>query len=120
MKTFWIALIVFALILLMISANAYFIQRATQTMIESLQALPSCTMAKEGVTRLIDEWNGCEAWVSLSVSSDMLREIQNHMTRLQVAAQMEAVEEFELTRWLLQNSMLQLQRAEHFSISNLF
>lgn len=120
MKVFVASLILFVLLLGVIWWNYIFINSTADEMNRKVTALPSCAEAEEAVDALADYWEKRSAIAGLSVSYEVLYEVEENLSDLRSAATQNEEFEFEAARARVIVSIRQLRRLEQFSIENIF
>lgn len=119
MKTFYAALVIFLILLILIVCNGIFIRRTAKELEEKLQTLPPCEDAEAAVAALSDFWEARKTWVGLSIPNEIVRDMTDRMTEVAVAAKQKNSENFDLAIQLSINAARQLRYAEQISIENL-
>lgn len=120
MKAFVISLCMFGALLSTILLNCLFVDRTMDTLEASLAALPACTEAREAVGALEQYWTKRHNELSFSISYNEIREMDNCITQMRVAAQAEKDYEFELARALGFDAIRHMRRLERFSWDGIF
>lgn len=119
MKTFYASLIVFGVLLALILTNAFFIRHATKEMDDLLNALPTSEDMGSTLESLIAYWEKHKKWISISTSSEVINNVDDHMIELQSAFDQNDAEGFDLAIRLTRNTIARIRREERFSIENL-
>ena len=120
MKSFAISLCVFTALLLTILLNCLFVDRTMDTLEAALAALPSCNEAAEGVAALEAYWDKSHNELSFSISFDEMREMDDCLVQLRIAAKAGNSYEFELARALGFDAIRHMRRLERFSWDGIF
>lgn len=120
MKTFWAALTLFMILLVVVALNFYHINHVADELNRQLDALPSCEDAEEALDEMYHYWDGHKKCASLSVSYEVLYKMEENITDMQSAVAEKEESEFEKARALMRISIRQMRRLEKFSIENIF
>lgn len=120
MKTFVASLIFFALLLGAICWNCIFINSMADEMNRRVTEIPSYADAKDALDSLSAYWEKRHAIASLSVSYEVLYEVEENLSDLRSAAAQNEESDFEEARSRVLVSIRQLRRLEQFSIENIF
>lgn len=120
MKTFVVSLIFFALLLGTICWNYIFINSMADEMNRQITELPACAQAKDALDSLTSYWEERHAIAGLSVSYEVLYEVEENLADLRSAAAQNEASDFEAARERALTSIRQLRRLERFSIENIF
>jgi hypothetical protein len=115
MKTFVLSLCVFGTLLLTILFNCLFVDRTMDTLELTLETLPACEEATESVEALTHYWERCHNELSFSISHSEIREMDNCILQMRIAAQSNSSYEYELARALGLEAIHQMRRLERFS-----
>ena len=120
MKTFWAALIIFGLLLLLIAGNAVFIHHTATELEDRLSDLPPCAEATDAVNDLQAFWQKRQEWVGLSVSYEEIRKLDECIIEMQSACAQGEESDFETAKCLAFSAVAYIRRLERFSPENLF
>lgn len=120
MKTFVVSLVFFALLLGVICWNYIFINSMADEMDRQITELPACTQAQDALAALTSYWEARYAIAGLSVSYEVLYEVEENLADLRSAAALGEDSDFEAARERAHASIRQLRRLEQFSIENIF
>ena len=117
MKSFWIMLCVFVLMLGGIAVNCVFIDRTADKMERAIAALPEVSEA--GKTGALSEleafWQKRRTAVSISISFNDIRAIDNHLAQMRAAAEVGEDSDYETARQLALSAVAHMRRLERFS-----
>ena len=118
MRSFIIALCIFALLILAIIFNGIFLRSTTGEMEAALRALP---VAEEGEALLALEnyWKNKRTGMSLSISFDEIRKMDELLIELRIAAQCKDENSFLLSRAQALEAVARMRRLECFSLEAL-
>ena len=118
MKTFWIVLLLFLLMLALIAFNALYINRMSFALEDRISALPEVT--DEGcvaaVRSLMDYWCAQELWVELSAGYPTVDRITELLEVLLSYALCRDPGAYLATRALLLDAIEDMRRPESFSL----
>ena len=120
MKTFYVSLLLFALLLTVILLNMFFVRRVTQDMLRLLDELPPCEEAADAAAALADYWSARKMALGLSVCEDAMLDAETHLIRLLAAADQKEASDFETATRLARTAILRIRDAERFTADNLF
>lgn len=120
MKSFFVSLCFFALLITAIVCNCVFVKGTVGQMQERLQELQKKENALQGVIELEAFWQEREGALALSVSYDKLCEMRTQLAQLRVAAAYSEAAELERARLLALNVLEQIGRPEQLSLRAIF
>lgn len=120
MKTFWAALVLFAVLLGAVVLNFFHINHVADELNRQLDALPACEQASEALEEMYRYWDGHKKCASLSVSYEVLYKMEENITDMRSAVAQKEENEFEKARALMRISIRQMRRLEKFSVENIF
>ena len=118
MKTFWIVLLLFVLMLALIAFNALYINRIGFALSERISALPDAEDAAcaEAVRSLMDFWCSQELWVELSAGFPTVDRINELLQTLLACALCKDSSNYHVTQALLRDAIEDMRRPEAFSL----
>ena len=116
MKSFWIMLCVFVLMLGGIAANCAFIDRTADRMEQAIAALPEVGEAKEALDEIEAFWQRRRTAVSVSISFNDIRAIDNDLAQMRAAAEVGEDSDYEVARLLALSAVVHMRRLERFSL----
>ena len=119
MKTFYTALCVFLLLCLAIICNVLFISQTAGRLTDMLNTLPTCEEAESEFEKLDAFWQRRRTAVSLSVSFDEIKDMDNCITSMRSALKSGDEKEFESEKALALNAVCRIQRLERLSLENI-
>ena len=119
MRTFYVSLIIFAVLLLVIVGNCIFIHRTAAALAASLSELPKAEDTEGAATAISDFWETRKLWVGLSVPQDTVREMSDRISEVCAKAKRKEEGELELAIHLSLNTVQRLCYTERLSIENL-
>ena len=108
-------LCVFALMLGGIAANCVFIDRTADEMERAIAALPQVTEAGDALDEIEAFWQKRRAIVSLSLSFNDIRAIDNDLAQMRAAAEVGEDSDYETARQLALLAVAHMRRLERFS-----
>ena len=122
MKTFFFTLVLFSLLIGLIIYNYFAVNAISSDLIERVVSLPSvedpnCITSTQTLSR---EWKANRDFVSFSCALSKLDAITDLTERLCFYAEVEARDEFELTRRLLINALEDVAEFESLSPQDVF
>ena len=120
MKTFCAAILLFAVLLGAVILNFYHINRVADELGRQLEALPACEDAAGALEEMYGYWDRRKKGISLSVSYEVMYQIEENITDMRSAAASSESAEYEKARALTRISLKQMRRLEKFSIENIF
>ncbi len=115
MKTFFIAIAIFALLLGVIVWNSFFINRTMDTMEAALEALPACESAAGALEDLETYWEKRHALIACSISFDEINQMDTCLAQMRAATQQKDALQFETGRLLAQRAVEDMRRLERFA-----
>lgn len=110
MKTFIVAVIAFAILLGAIVANCVFIQRT----MDGLDARLSTLASKEDLVEAESFWKEHRRVITLSVSFDRIREMENCFAQMRAAIEEDDTLELNSARYLARNVVASIRSPERF------
>ena len=119
MKTFWAALIVFVLLIVLITINACYIQKTAAKIQEVLSSLSSAPNDENGLEGLDELWRKHREIFALSVGHEEVKEIDKQLIAMHVAAREGAKNDFHCARLLAIETLDHIRQLEKFAFSNL-
>lgn len=120
MKTFYAALVLFAILLGAVALNFYHINHVADELNRQLEALPACEEAQEALDGMYVYWEAHKKCASLSISYEVLYQMEENITDMKSAVAKKEDSEYEKARALMSISIKQMRRLEKFSIENIF
>lgn len=118
MKSFYVSLCAFALLLAVIVCNYGFINQTADELERRLAALDTNTAAS-GIAELNTLWAQKRMMMSFSIPNAEMQNFQERLTALQYAVGFRDPAEFERCRALALGAVSDLRRLERFSVENL-
>ena len=121
MRGLVISLILFAILLILITSNFFYVNKVIGNMTNeahSLKEIPSEENTKI-INRLKKDWEQKSIWLSFSVSSDDLEELSDIIDSLEAANKVKNVNQFQIHKALLLNAIEKIGRLEKLSIKNI-
>lgn len=115
MKTFYASLAVFALLLLLIFCNGRYVRHAT----EEMEALLSNATQTEELNEIESAWQVRKRFLSLSVSYEEIKEVDQKLCIMKAALDTGSAESFEEARALAIEALTRIREFEKLSIDNL-
>ncbi len=115
MKTFIVALCVFALLLVGITINFSYINRVMRTMSAELAAMSTPETAKAHFQRLEELWKSNRPCVGISVPFAELRDMDECLAQMRVALQEDDETELWMAHALATETVEHMGRLERFS-----
>ena len=112
MKTFIVAVIAFAILLGTIVVNCVFIKRTT----DGLDARLATLTSKEELEQTEAFWKERRRVITLSVSFDRIREMENCFAQMRAAIEEDDTLELNSARYLAQNVVASIRSPERFCI----
>lgn len=109
-------LLAFALMLGGIAANCVFIARTANEMERAIAALPEAGEAKEALDEIEAFWQRRRTAVSVSISFQDIRAIDNDLAQMRAAAEVGERSDFESARRLALSAVAHMRRLERFSL----
>ena len=119
MKSFYVSLIAFALLLLAIIWNAHFVRQTTEDLISQLNALPNCEQAADAFEKAQNFWEARKGLIALTTSHTDIEALDVQFTQIEIALQTKDYPTFERARALAIEATRYLYELEKFSIDNL-
>ena len=120
MKSFWISLSIFAVLLFLIVCNGIYINQTANELQERISSLPSCADATAATSELTDFWEREKNLIGLSVPYEEISALDSYMTELSYAVTYKEENDFEKSRRLALRAAADLRRLEQFTVGNLF
>ena len=115
MKTFVVAICIFALLIGMIVCSSFFVNRTMDTMNEALTDLPSCDAAEAALSELEAYWEGRHALLACSLSFDEMNQMNVCLAVMRAAIEQESPLQFETGRLLALQAAKDMRRLERLS-----
>ena len=119
MKTFYASLIVFFLLLALIVCNGVYVRRSTAALEEMLSALSQMPTDVDSLTEIEEAWQEKRKPLSLSVSFEELRALDEQFLSMRAAVTTGEAAEFERARLLAAKTLAHIREFETLSIDNL-
>ena len=118
MKAFYASLTAFALLLLLITCNVFYVKRTTA----ELQALLADAIAPDGaaLSSVEDKWQQRKKMLALTASYEEIRMLDEHLIAMRAAALTGARADYERARLLAIEVLARICEQEKFSPDNLF
>ena len=116
MKSFWIMLLVFAMMLGGIAVNCVFIDRTADKMERAIAALPEVGEAEDALAETEAFWQKRRTAVSISISFNDIRAIDNDLAQMRAAAEVGEDSDYETARLLALSAVAHMRRLERFSL----
>lgn len=121
MKSFVVSLTLFALMILAIVWNFFYINQTADRLLSLVDSLPeSPTGALEEAEALSDFWHERMDYVGFSVGYTVLDRISEQAATLAAAAKYESDFDYRLAKALLADAVGDMRRLEQFSFGNIF
>lgn len=120
MKTFYVSLLLLALLIAVIFLNTAFVQSTTGEMLRMLADLPPCDGAAEAVNALAAYWEEHKTAVGLSANEDALLDLETRLAELASAVEQKQASDFATATRLTRRAILRIRDAERFTADNLF
>ena len=118
MKSFWGALLIFALMLGAITFNHLYITRACEELTAEIEALPPCGEAAEATLALSERWRDQKSSFGLSVSKNTIEKATLCIEELVHAARTGDAQLFEGARIRAVCLLEEIRNAESFLAEN--
>ena len=115
MKTFYASLAAFALLIALIVCNGIYVRRTTA----ELEMLLSKGADATAFSKAESKWQEHKRLLSLSVSYEEMRELDNQFLAMRAAKNTNSTVTFEKARLLAVESLAHIREFEEFSIDNL-
>lgn len=119
MKTFYASLITFFLLLSLIIYNGSYVKRTTaelETLLSEHTQMPAGT---DALQKTEDVWQKSKKVLSLSVSFEEMREIDEQLLSMRAAVTADSAADFEKARLLAMEALARIRESEELSIDNL-
>ena len=122
MKIFWVAFVLFALLVTGTVFNYQYINRVANEMAAELASLPDVGArgASQRATALLLRWESQADVVNLTVSFPIVDRVSEQATALVAAAECGDLYGYRNARALLADAIEDMRRLERFSIGNIF
>lgn len=132
MKNFVVALIIFALTVLLITANSIFISHIKDELLASVSGIPFTSETtilfrsddilsiKEGNSQLLQTWNKYKNYISLVSLYDYVYDIQSALDQMIELYNNGLNSEYAAQRRLLVSAIKRLGESEEFSLVSIF
>lgn len=119
MRTFYLTLFLFIILLAVIACNAVYVRRTAHALQTRVSALPTVPQAGAALADLETFWQSRRAVLSLSVPAGPLLLFDTALTGLRSTAESGKAADYELYRAEALLAIRGLVRLEHFSVENL-
>ena len=119
MRSFYVSLAVFALLLFIIVWNSIFVQQTTDNLIALLTDLPDCDRAERKFEHLEEFWEAREWLVALTASRADIESVSEQLIQMRSAVQTGDTIGFERARALAIEAAHHLHHLEEISLDNL-
>lgn len=120
MRTFFVAILLFLILLCAIWINYLFINTLADDLERSIDALPPCEQAQEACGALFAYWEEKSSYAGLSVSFEVIYELSENLADLYSAAKCNEPSDFDAARERARISIRQLRRLERIDLENIF
>ena len=120
MKAFYATTVIFLLLIGVIWGNNLFINRVTRELEQEIDALPRCADAADAVRVLDQRWEHSRHVIGVSVSSDILLRMCDHIAEMKAAVTAQSDADFERARELARATVISMRDAERITVDNLF
>jgi len=118
MKSFWVSVLIFCLLIAIIAWNSVYIHRVCKDLTETAEALPTCGEGAAALAALTEKWEQESTYMELSVSHHSIDKINDCLYEWQSAVRAGDEAEYERCRYLFLSVINQILRAEGVTISN--
>lgn len=119
MKAFLCALSVFILLSCIVTVNAIYVQRKTDDLADTIDALPQ-NASEQDIDRIREKWETLEPTINYSVSHGETDQITDALAELEAYRGTEETEKYHAARQRLLDLMHRLSKSEGFSFDNIF
>jgi len=119
MKTFYLSLFLFILLVGLIVGNAIFVRYTTAALEKDIGALPSITDAGAALDTLEMLWQKRRIWLSLSVPAGQMLHFETAFSGMRSAVKNGDAADYEIYRAQALLAVRGLARLERFSAENL-
>lgn len=120
MKTFYVSLLLLALLIAAILLNTCFIQKTTSEMLRIIESLPPCEEATNAVSALNAYWEDHKTAVGFSASEVAVCDLETRLIELYSATEQKNTDGFATAVRLTRTAILRIQNAEQITVENLF
>ena len=120
MKSFWVSLSIFAVLICLIVCNGIYINKTVTELCDRITALPSCEQAAPSMGELADFWEHEKDLIGLSVPYEKICAVNGYIAELSYAIEYKEENDFEQSRRLALSAAADLRRLEQFTLGNLF
>lgn len=119
MRSFWISVALFVLLIAVIIGNAVYVHHVTEEILARLSHLTAESDERE-MAALEAYWEKHRAFVALSISYQELDHLSESLISLRATYDTGNAIDFELYRQICRDASRELARLERFSLENLF
>lgn len=119
MKTFFASIALFLILLAIILGNTVYISNTVADLLYRIDTLPPCDKAGMALLELEALWMKHRRRIGLSISSDIIDQMQQHLVQMKTASALADTVTFELNRALAQSALRRIGEAEQITFENL-
>ncbi len=120
MKTFYVVLAVFAVLLALILGNALYVNQTATALKEQLPALSNAEDATAALTALERYWERRRTVISLSVPTESVWLIDERLTEIRSAVVRQDADDLDVALRLALDAVTRMQSTEGLSVDILF
>ncbi len=120
MKSFWISLVLFLLVIAGIAGNIVYIRHCADYMKNAAERVLLDEESGDTLTELENFWEKNRKYIGLSVSYREVDHLCEMLISLRWAYDIKDEEELIKYRLLVQDAVKEIERLEQFSVENLF
>lgn len=121
MKSFWTAVIIFSVMIMMIIANSLYMSKITTNLCEMLRNIsePADYQCIQQIIRFENYWKKHCNIIKLSTTSDEINSISSAIIKLKYLALELEESEFEVVRHQLLHAICNIRESEQLSLENI-